>query len=322
VPGTIIKDKGTLVAPTTPLDLPPEFRGLFLGDTGSGKSTQLAELCLHLGTTGEGLTSVVMLADKGSMGPYRPLVKAGLTKVYAYDPAIDPWIWIGHAVKGEAKVDGKWVKVVEPGRDGLMVGEGLTAFSELLMMDMARLSAEDPSKAIGGEAAWTHEARDGDEVAKVSGSTRSHYGLAQLRIMNEIHRTDPGVASFWTAALQRSTDDIGSGGILSAEVAGKAMGPKIPRWFDRIFRINAEATKGSAVHTLYLETHLDKLAKNAKAMSNARLSLRGAEVAPVPSSFQPADLVQALLQIQRRDLAAVTEITSARQAFLKAKGEK
>ena len=143
VPGTIIKDKGTLVAPTTPLDLPPEFRGLFLGDTGSGKSTQLAELCLHLGTTGEGLTSVVMLADKGSMGPYRPLVKAGLTKVYAYDPAIDPWIWIGHAVKGEAKVDGKWVKVVEPGRDGLMVGEGLTAFSELLMMDMARLSAED-----------------------------------------------------------------------------------------------------------------------------------------------------------------------------------
>lgn len=307
----------------TALNMHPDLRVLFIGDTASGKSTQLAALAKYQATTGEGKTTVVMLADRGSMKPYLPHIAAGIVKVYKYHWGIDPWIWLSHAIRGEAKLldgnvspKGKWENVLTEDV-GLLIGESLTGFAELLMIDMGRISANEPDRAVGGESAWKITATDGEETLKIAGSTMSHYGLAQLRITEEIFRTDVGIPSVWTAGLQRTADKIDSGGVLAAQIVGKAIGPSVPRWFDMTLRINAEASMGGAEHILHLDTHLDKLAKGAKVIANARIPMEGRETAPVASRISPADIVQALLQVQRRDQTAANIIRQEREAFLK-----
>lgn len=290
-----------------PLLLPPDLRILLIADTGAGKTTQIGVLAEYIYAT-EGKTTVVFGGDKGGIRPLTPYINMGIVKVYPYLKTIDPWIWISHAVHGEAMVDGKWKKVVDPKVDGLVAEEGLTAYADLMMLDLARVSAENPTAAVGGESAWSFEARQGSEVIKMASNTQSHYGLTQLRIMHEIWDAELGVPSIWTALLVRTSDNLGGGVILGGQTAGNKQSTSLPRWFDITMRMDAVPQEGApARHLLYLETHKDKMSKGAKVIANARLPLAGASV-KVDSVIEPADLVTALLQIDKRGKAAETEI--------------
>ena len=313
------------VAVPAPLDLtslrlsdllPKDLRILLVGDTGSGKTTQFGEL-VDVMSTETGKSAVLFRADKGGNLPIKPHIDAGMLTEYAYDPRIDPWIWVSHAVRGEAFVwntdgtlGGKWVKVTT---DACLVGyEGLTAFAELLMMELSRIGAEKPQQAVGGEAAWQYETEFAGEELKIGGSTQSHYGLVQLRMMQEVWKANPGVPSVWTAILARATDVTGAGGILGAMTTGKAQAGIVARWFDYTFRLNAQPMEtGDAKHVLYLDTHLDKTARGVKVIANARMPLHGGDVAPVDLKIEPADLVLALRQLCARQ-GAVTGDLKAR----------
>ncbi len=297
------------------LNLRPDLRILLVGDTGAGKTTQIGEL-VEAAALETGLPAVMFRMDKGGNLPILPHITAGMLEEYAYDSDIDPWIWISHAVRGEAYIDKKWVKVTKG--KCLAAYEGLTAFSEALMMDLAKIGAETPAQAVGGESAWTLTAKHGDETMEIAGSTMSHYGLVQLRIMNEIWATNPGVPSIWTAILARSTDVTGAGGVLGAMTTGKAQAAIVSRWYDYTFRLNnVPSETGAAKHILYLDTHLDKQARGVKVIANARMPLIGEESAPVDMRFEPANLVAALRQLSLRQSTAADELKAR---FDKARG--
>lgn len=290
-----------------PLNLDPNLRMMLVGDTGAGKTSQIGLLAEYIYAT-EGKKTVLFTADKGGIQPVKPYIDLGVMEVYPYTRNIDPWVWITHSLRGEAKIDGVWRKVVDPERIGLAANEGLTAFADLLMMNLADHSANNPNQAVGGESAWMFTVHDGDKKVNIASNTQSHYGLAQLRIMKEIWEAEQGVPAIWTAILDRSSDATGSGGLLVPKSAGNKQGASIPRWFDYTFRINAVPSEsGQARHVLYLSTHLDKLAKGAKVIANARLPLAGGE-AVVDAAIDPADIVKALLQIRRRNDVAKDSI--------------
>lgn len=300
-----------------PLNLDPLVRMLLVADTGAGKTTQIGLLAEYIKAT-EDKDTIIFTADKGGFQPIRPYIELGIIKPVLYDRAIDPWIWITHAMRGEMKVDGKWVKDRGYGLAGY---EGLTAFAEMMLMNLSEHSAKNPNQAVGGESAWTFEVRDGAEKFAIASNTMSHYGLAQLRIMQEIWEADPGAPSIWTAILQRTSDPTGGGGLLAAQTVGKSQGHSLPRWFDYTMRLDAKPSEsGGAVHTLYLSTHLDKAAKGAKVIANARLPLAGAEQAPVAATITPADIVKALLQIRRRNVVAKDAIKDRIAAIRGRKG--
>lgn len=287
-----------------PLGLDPSVRILLIGDTGSGKTSQIGMLAEYIMAT-ENKPTILFTGDKGGYQPIKPYIEEEIIIPVAYDGVTDPWIWVAHALKGETKIDGRWVNLVQKYGAGLLAEEGLTAFAEMFLMNLSEHSANNPNQAVGGDSAWTFEAKEGDEVIKIASNTMSHYGVAQLQVMHEIWKHAPGVPSIWTAILKRAQDSNVGGGILGAQAVGSSLTPSIPRWFDYTFRINAlPAENGPAKHVLYLETHLDKQAKGAKVVANARLPLAGAEGAPVEAVFDPADIVTALLKIRRRNEVA------------------
>lgn len=285
-----------------PLALDPTLRMLLIGDTGSGKTSQIGLVAEYIKAT-EDKDTILWTMDKGGFQPIRPYIEMGIIVPVIYDGVTDPWIWISHAVRGELKVGGKWVK--DNARFGLAGHEGLTAYAEKMLMNLSEDSARNPGSAVGGESAWTFTAKgEGGEKLAIASNTMSHYGLAQLRIMMEIWEADPGIPSIWTAILGRTQDPTGGGGLLSAQTVGKAQGASLPRWFDYTFRLDARPVEGgSAKHVLYLTTHLDKHSKGAKVIANARLPLAG-ETSKVDAVIDPADMVKALLQIRRRNVVA------------------
>lgn len=303
-----------------PLDLDPSLRIMLIGDTGTGKTSQIGMLAEYIFATQDQPT-VLFTGDKGGYQPIRPYIEEGVIFSYPYDGVTDPWIWISHALRGEAKIDGKWVNVLKKHNAGLAAYEGITAFSEMMLMNLSEHSANNPGSAVGGDSAWTFEARDGEESIKIASNTMSHYGVAQLQIMHEIWKHNPGVASIWTAILKRSQDAVGGGGILGAQAVGNQLTPSLPRWMDYTFRINAiPAENGPAKHVLYLEAHLDRQAKGAKVIANARLPLAGGDAAPVEAVFEPADIVAALLKIRNRGKAARVSIKERIAAIRGRKG--
>lgn len=313
----IVKNTGTPETTTSPkkelvldygepLNLDPLLRMLIIADTGAGKTSQIGLLAEYIKAT-EDKDTILFTADKGGFQPIRPYIDLGIIKPVIYDGQVDPWIWISHAIRGEVKVNGLWL------RDSIDFGlagyEGLTAFAELMMMNLAEHSAKNPNQAVGGESAWSFETKDGTEKLALASNTMSHYGLAQMRIMHEIWEADPGVPSIWTAILQRTSDPNGGGGLLAAQTVGKSQGHSLPRWFDYTFRLDARPSEtGPVKHTLYLTTHLDKHSKGAKVVANARLPLAGADKVEVAAVIEPADIVKALMMIRKRNVAAKDSI--------------
>lgn len=298
-------------APIVPLDiLMADTKLLIMGDTGAGKTGQIGLLAEYLYVLSGGTKKTVLFTmDEGGFLTIKPLVDLGVIEIVKHDGKMPPWIWVSHALKGEALENGEWVKKTDPETCALAAYEGLTAFSEFMLEDLSRHSATHPTQTVGGDSAWQFQSTYEGETIKMASNTMSHYGLVQMRIMHEILKAKPGVPSIWTSVLTRSTDPLG-GGILGPQTVGKSQAPTIPRLFDLSFRIDAE-TNGDqpSTHTLFLETHEDKAARGARVNVNTRVPLSGGNVI-VTTKFAPANIIVALQQLQARHEAAKSDTQS------------
>lgn len=285
-----------------PLELTPDLSVLLFGDTGHGKSTLIAELIEELYVT-TGKTTVIFLADRGSLKPYQILRQHGAVTVHS--PIGNTWLWVHHALRGEVrnKETERYALVAgdsTPGV-GLVVHEGLTAYAELLMSAMATMSSQGTN--IGGEGAWNVTLREGRDMLKVGTSNMAHYGMAQLQIREGVLAPKPPVPHIYTAGVRRG-ESAANTPVLGPLVVGEALTAQLPRWMDYTFRCAMTAGK----YHLHLSPHTDQqLGPRTVVLANPRLPKAGAEV-EVPTSIEPASLVKALRILKKRDEAAANEL--------------
>jgi hypothetical protein len=110
---------------------------------------------------------------------------------------------------------------------GLVMYDGLTSMNDWIMEDMADKTARGILK---GETAMG-KIISGDEV--YGGSTRNHYGFAQVRsgawLRDATNLPNLIVGPIFTALKQRATDDYNVK-IYGPEIAGKAKTANVPTW--------------------------------------------------------------------------------------------
>lgn len=283
-----------------PLVLPDDLSVLLFGDTGHGKTTLIAELAIYLKVHHKKRT-VVFLADKGSHKPFKLLEKHGVVELIR--PQGNVWLWVHHALRGEVRTEGAKYASVVTDDVGLVVHEGLTAYAELLMTELAEMSAAGTN--VGGEGAWNITLREGQDSLKLGTSNRAHYGMVQLQIREGILSGKPPVPHIFTAGVRRGESGQNTP-VLGPLVVGEALTSQLPRWVDYTFRCAMTAGK----YHLHLSPHTDpQLGPRTVVLSNPRLPLQGAKVV-VPPSIEPASLVKALQVLQQREQAAELELTS------------
>ena len=282
------------------LVLPDDLSLLLYGDTGHGKTTLITDLATHL-RVHHGKRTVVFLADKGSHKPYKLLAKHGIVTLHIPSPGTDPWLWVHHALRGEIRNEKMEYASVATDDVGLIVHEGLTAYAELLMTGLAKMSAAGTN--VGGEGAWNVTIREGKDSLKLGTSNRAHYGMVQLQIREGILAEKPPVPHIYTAGVRRGESGQNTP-VLGPLVVGEALTSQLPRWMDYTFRCSV--TNGK--YHLHLSPHADpQLGPRTVVLSNARLPLQGGKV-PVPPSIEPASLVKALQVLQAREAAAEADL--------------
>lgn len=278
---------------------------MLYGHTGAGKTALIGELAEHYFATQKKKTRLYT-SDRGGWITIAPYVELGVIEVIPlFD---DPWIWLGHAVKGDTLKDGNWVPGTRPDI-ALYAFEGMTSTADAVMSWMAQASGRGVN--IGGGGAMNFTVTQGKETLKIGTNNMAHYGVAQQQVYEKATESQylPGTV-LWTAGDKRGEDDA-IGGVVGPQVAGKALTSEVPRWFKYTLRVATEVMAGQAPkHVLYLEDHIEMNARMAKAMVNARVPLAGGGEGGVtiPSRIEPASLVQFLTMMQERQASAKSAI--------------
>lgn len=275
---------------------------LLYGDSGDGKTALVGEMAEHVFKT-TGLRTRLATADRGGLETIKPYVDLGIVQVEPLADG-DPFMWLNKVVRGERKVDGKWVRDHEG--IGLWAFEGLTSVGDALMQNLSQKSAQGINIGGGSNVKFDINA-DGTKIT-VGGSNQAHYGIVQTRIVEEVWESQrlPGWL-MWTAAVKRDDDQNSAGKVLGPAVVGKALTGEVPRWFVYSFRVGAvPGAMGAAErHVLYLGDHTDLNSGGAKGLGNTRVPL---DAPKLPATVEPASIVKALAIIEGAYAPAVAAI--------------
>ncbi len=278
---------------------------LLFGPTGAGKTAQIGELAEWYYKENK-LKTVLFAADPGGTDTVEPYIKLGIIRPVYMNSADNPWIWIKHAVRGEAMVNGKVVDM-KSNDVGLYAFEGMTSMADALMAWMREAASKGVN--IGGAGSFSFTVGTGAEAIKVGSNNMAHYSVAQAKVFEAATLSQhlPG-AVLWTAGDSRGEDDS-NGTVVGPQIVGKAMTGEAPRWFKYTFRIGVELVPNAAPkHILYTDAHMEMAAKGAKAIANARIPLSGAAKVDIPLKIEPASIVKVLDLIIKRSHAAEDEI--------------
>jgi hypothetical protein len=292
---------------------------LIFGDSGDGKTALIGEFAkwVFKESGGKidpstkkavgGKRTRVYSADSGGWQTIQPIVDVGIVEVIPMLTIPSAFSWIDKISKGmvpeEKLVNGKkmisWVPKLEG--IGCMAYEGITAFSDSLMQNMADKAAAGIN--IGGDGAFNFT--DGDKV--IGSNNRGHYMQAQSGVSRAVAASQwllpQDMYCIWTAMARRGEDE-NTAVVLGPQAAGKALTHDLPRWFTYTFRVSAEPQEdGSVKHKLYLEDHKDKMLKGAKGLGNSRVPL-DAKI-KLPNVIEPASLVKAYQSILAASSSAV-----------------
>jgi len=223
--------------------------------------------------------------------------------VDVYTPKGNAWLWVNHALQGQIRTDDTKATYTSVASDkiGLIVHEGLTAYAEILMSELAQMSAQ--GQDVGGGGAWNVTIKEGTDILKLGTSNRAHYGVVQLQIREGVLAEKPRLPHIYTAGVRRG-ESAQNTPILGPLVIGEALTSQLPRWVDYTFR----CAMSNGKYHLHLAPHTDQqLGPRTVVLSNPRLPKAGASVV-VPPSIEPANLVKALTVIQKREDAADAEL--------------
>jgi hypothetical protein len=261
-----------------------------------GKTTQLAELAKYVKKT-TGLKTLVYSIDKGGIGPMIPLIELGVIDLVEQENT-NPWIFMNKASSGSIREGAKWVKA-DLTKYGMIGYESMTGFSDAFMNDLALQASNGVN--IGGAAGVSFTVTGDGESMKVGGNNMSHYNVVQMKILDEVWRSQKNNVPYivWTAGASRDEDPNSSGKVIGPAIAGKALTAEMLRHFDLTFRLDclpAQAGKPER-HILFLGNSVDIAAGNAVGLGNTRVPLAEG-VKPLPASIEPASLVQALVLIE------------------------
>ena len=266
--------------------LKPTDSFLLYGLTGSGKTTQLAELIKATEKPG-----LVYVTDYGGIAPLE-----GVADLEVFRYGMDPFVWLDAAVQGKRFVNGKWI-ASDLSTYGLIGMDSLSGMGDLIMNGLGKQAAD--GKAIGGEPAPALTITAEGQTIKVPSSSRTHYLVAQKYLLEKVWQSQAlPCPVLWTAH-----EDIGDAGDLASSpgvkgiigpmVAGHALTTGLPKYFVYTFRLKIELLPpvGSVQHVLYSTRRKDGF---YEALANNRAPLGST----IPSRQQPADVVQLLSLLQ------------------------
>lgn len=265
---------------------------LLYGRSGSGKSTQIGQLCEYVYATLK-LKTRLYTGDRGGIGPVEPYVQLGLMEIVQMGET-DPFMFLNKAVRGYVRDDkGKWI-LPDNSSIGLFAFESLRAFAEALMDNMSTKAINGVN--IGGGGNINFAVQGDGETLKVGGANMAMFGVAQSRMTSEVWESQKLNAPYilWTSSVSKDDDPNASGKVLGPDVIGKALTTEVPRWFDQTFRLDvipAQSGKPER-HILYLGSHVDVGAGNAAGLGNTRLPLDAPPLAT--NTIEPASVVKAL----------------------------
>lgn len=261
------------------------YRGItieLIGDSGSGKTTQSGELAKYVYKT-RGKKTTLNTSDRGGYDSISALERKGILQVNELGPGDDPWIWLDHAVNGDALSE----------EIGLSIFDSGTSIAENLLT-----ACHKSDWQIGQQRTQKFLVAKGKENLSVSINNEAHYGVVQGFMLEKIRQstwlTRRGIDVLWNFALWRGEAQDKSL-ILGPKVAGKALTPFLPKEFRYTFRIASIPVEGAEpLHRLYLTEH-PELAGLGHAFGNARYPLG---VTPLPPYIEPASLPGALALIE------------------------
>jgi hypothetical protein len=290
---------------------------LLYGRTRAGKSTQIGELAEHVFKT-TGKKTRLYSMDRGGIDPILPYVEIGVIEPVLQGDS-SPWHFMNKASRGFIRdKDGKWVLDPEANKQiGFYAFESMTAAADALMTSLASMDAN-----VGGGSNISFTVKDeSGESMKISGNNMSHYNVVQNRITEEVWQSQKLDADYilWTASVSKDDDPNSTAKVLGPEVVGKKLTAEVPRWFQLCFRIDclpaSKVPPKPESHILYLGNSIDLAAGNAVSLGNTRTPKDSPDL---PSSIEPASLVQALKMIDGSHDIALKAIKARMGAALSA----
>jgi hypothetical protein len=252
-------------------------------DTGGGKTTQLGVYAKWLWRNRQKRLRYAGM-DKGGFQTIEPFMDLGLIVPDLLGEEEDPWVYLTDRAEG---------KTLSPD-DGAIAYDSGTSASEALLQSCARLSAN--GQDIGGRPAPKMIIGKGKaDAIKIGTNVDSHYMVVQGFMLDCIWRstwlTRKGVDVIWTFGVHRGEKEDQTT-ILGPKLAGKALTPHMPKWFNYTFMLQAIPVEGQAArHVLWLQPQ-PVLGGVGMSVSNARVALDATE--QLPASIEPADLGLAL----------------------------
>lgn len=257
------------------------------GDTGSGKTTLAGEYAKYVRKT-RGKNTAYFLSDLGGVESISPLVRLGVIDLHELGPEDDPWIWIDHAVSGRNPAGESLSDDI-----GLVVYDSGTSQGEALL-DKIKLS----NWKIGTQNTQKFKVTHGGQGIDVAANNEAHYGVVQGFLLSAMWKsswlTRKGIDVLWTFSVHRG-ENSESEPVIGPKVAGKALTPAMPKWFNYTFRVVSIPVAGSAPrHVLYLQ---EQPGENGLATSfgNSRYPIDADTL--LPATVEPASLVEAFTLI-------------------------
>jgi hypothetical protein len=214
---------------------------LFYGDTGEGKTAQLASWAKYVKkSTGKKVR--LYTAEPAGLGTIEHLIMAGLIDVWDISTRPNHFESMDFAARGYWPVPDGSSKLLPPDAKvyetyGGFAYEGATAFGELLLEELRVKGAAN--EIVGAEKA-PQQFTSGS--LRIAGANQTFYGIVQSRVRKAINDSQRlPVHILWTARelKVRDEDDPKKQYVYGPLLAGSAATLSMPAWFGNTIHISA-----------------------------------------------------------------------------------
>ncbi len=289
------------------------FSTILLSDTGEGKTTQIGAMALwHFKRTGGfidpqaqkavgGQRTVLYSGDFGGWGVVKPLIALGIIRLI--DLTQFPNIFELLDTIASCKVPNAAGEWVEAGPEiGHFAYDSGTSLAHLSMLDLSNQAANGGN--VGGAPGYKFKSGD----FTVAGSTQTHYNVAQNAILKAVAKSQvstPGLVT-WTFRLRRAEGDMGA--IVGPQIAGSALTPELPAWFNYCFRLSKVVQFGQPNKViLYNDQHVDSSNPTTKVLANGRVPLGATPPDVIQDPANVPKMIELLEAADAESLAAITK---------------